>query len=87
MVCEASAKTHPNHRHSSIKQIKEEERLQARIKNGLDSKPSDIKDVYNDPTTSYVENPPAKSKSEWVKKIKAENVRLLWDENRETKNI
>jgi len=61
-------------RHTSIKQIKADEKTNARIKMGLEEKPTDIKDVFHDPSTSYVENPQAKSKTEWQNKMKAENV-------------
>ena len=54
--------------------MKEEVRLAARKKDGLDQKNSDIKDIYSDPTTAYVPKPYAKTKTEWLEKIKEEKV-------------
>lgn len=42
---------------TSMKQKKEEEKIEARKKIGLTEQPIDIKDSSKDPTTRFVENP------------------------------
>lgn len=42
----------------------------------MNEKESDLKNVQKDPTTTYVENPNVRSKSELIAKQKAGNVRV-----------
>jgi hypothetical protein len=68
--------THSN-RHTSVKQIRNEKIVAAREQIGLTTQIKDIKDESKDPSLKYVSNPEVKSKSEWKKKVKNDNLKDL----------
>lgn len=62
-------------RHTSIRQIKENNIIAARAKDGLNRNTTEIKEVEKDPSLKYISNPDIKSKTELEKKAKSDNVK------------